>query len=76
MVASRRRATVSAANMSPVPVKVQSRAGMSILKQRGEPSVRVVEPAMERVGEEEEEEEEEGGGVVKSMDVMMMWGMW
>ncbi len=62
MVASRRRTTVKAANMSPVPLKKQSMAGTSIRKHRGDPSLRAVEPTMERVGEEES----------KRMDVMMM----
>jgi hypothetical protein len=42
--ASRNRATVSAANMSPVPLKKQSNAGTSMRNSRGEPSERVVEP--------------------------------
>lgn len=44
--ASRNRATVSAANMSPVPLKKQSRRGTSTLKRRGLPSERAVEPIM------------------------------
>lgn len=74
--ASRSRATVNAANISPVPLKKQSRAGTSTLKSRGEPSERAVDPMIERVLED-------GGRVVEALevsegsctDVMIMWGM-
>jgi hypothetical protein len=52
--------------MSPVPLKKQSMAGTSMLKQRADRSLRAVEPTMEIVGEEES----------KRMDVTMRWGMW
>lgn len=42
--ASRRRATVKAANISPVPLKKQSKAGTSIRNKRGDPSHLVVDP--------------------------------
>lgn len=42
--ASRSLATVKAANISPVPLKKQSRAGTSTRKRRGDPSDRVVDP--------------------------------
>ena len=42
--ASLRRATVSAANISPVPLKKQSSAGTSTRNSRGDPSERVVDP--------------------------------
>lgn len=42
--ASRSRATIRAANMSPVPLKKQSRAGTSMRKRRGVPLDCVVEP--------------------------------
>lgn len=52
--ASRNRATVNAANMSPVPLKKQSRRGTSTLKRRGLPSERAVEPIMVSVSGREE----------------------
>jgi len=66
VTASRKRTTVRAANMSPVPLKKQSIAGTSILKRRGEPSARAVEPTTERVGE----------AASKLTDVTTMCGMW
>lgn len=65
MAAWRKRTMVSAANISPVPLKKQSMAGKSILNNRGERSARAVEPTMEMVGDEDE----------KLTEVMMMWGM-
>ena len=60
VTASRRRATVSAANMSPVPEKKQSIAEKEMLKRRGVWSERREEPMTERVGDEVEEPGEEG----------------
>ena len=53
--------------MSPVPLKKQSIAGTSILKRRGEPSARAVEPTTEVVVPDVELKGE--------TEVMMMCGM-
>ena len=65
MMASRRRTTVRAANMSPVPLKKQSIAGTSILKIRGEKEEVAVEPMMDILVEVEG----------RHTEVTIMWGM-
>ena len=65
MMASRRRTTVRAANMSPVPLKKQSIAGTSILKIRGEKEEVAVEPMMDILVDVEG----------RWTEVMIMWGM-
>lgn len=65
MMASRRRTTVRAANMSPVPLKKQSIAGTSILKIREEKEEVAVEPMMDMVLEVEG----------RRTEVTIMWGM-
>lgn len=65
MMASRRRTTVRAANMSPVPLKKQSIAGTSMLKIRGEKEEVAVEPMMDIVVEVEG----------RRTEVTIMWGM-
>ena len=60
VTASRRRATVRAANMSPVPEKKQSIAENEMLKRRGVWSERREDPTTERMGDEAEEPGEEG----------------
>ena len=65
MMASRRRTTVRAANMSPVPLKKQSIAGTSILKIRGEKEEVAVEPMMDILVEVEG----------RHTEVTIMWEM-
>ena len=65
MMASRRRTTVRAANISPVPLKKQSIAGTSILNIRGEKDEVAVEPMMDILVEVEG----------RHTEVTIMWGM-
>ena len=77
---SRSRATVRAANMSPVPEKKQSNCGISILNRRGLPSDRIVEPTTARVLERtsrllvELSVVEDGSRSERCTDVTMMCG--
>lgn len=65
MMASRKRTTVRAANMSPVPLKKQSIAGTSILKIRGDKEEVAVEPMMDILVDVEG----------RQTEVTIMWGM-
>lgn len=86
--ASRSLATVSAANMSPVPLKKQSSCGTSSLKRRAEQSDRMVEPTTERtlrweswltvevpdVEKDAMDDEDEGKSPASWREVTIIWG--
>ena len=70
--ASRNRATVNAANMSPVPLKKTSISETVMRNRRGVWSERAVEPTMERVGEPGVPVEEAEGSSGKRTEVTIM----